>query len=143
MYRDVHLGSRLVELITKILYKSLFEIFIIHCVIFFLLLVWPGIVAPQPVSGHKESAVPEAALQFRADSHHLPLFFCKRNGLGGEVFVFLIALSIVNITQGFLKENTKIVANRCKLFLKHYFHVSSIDFKGAVRRFCWASIFMP
>jgi len=37
---------------------------------------------------------------------NMPLFFCKRNGLGSEVFfVFLISLSIVNITHSKTPEN--------------------------------------
>ena len=36
----------------------------------------------------------------------MPLFFCERNGLGSEVlFVFLISLSIVNITHSKTPEN--------------------------------------
>ena len=52
------------------------------------------------------------AILSRADAHSLPLFFCKRNGLGGEVFVFLIALSVVNITHLFSLENAQIVTIR-------------------------------
>ncbi len=54
---------------------------------------------------HKKSAKP---MSF--NSHELtlnmPLFFCKRNGLGSEVFfVFPISLSTVNITHSKTPEN--------------------------------------
>jgi len=58
------------------------------------------------------------------NSHELtlnqPIFFCKRNGLGSEVFfVFLISLSIVNITHPKSLENrhqADILQTLCGLF---------------------------
>ena len=54
---------------------------------------------------HKKSARP-MSFNSHGLTLNMPLFFCKRNGLGGVVFfVFLISLSIVNITHSKTPEN--------------------------------------